>query len=371
MNDIMTMDESWFDETPDTTEQNPVQQPESTTATETTATVFADVSNEMGVLSLEDLESINIEGVEPPEAVTTEESKSQAKPVTEDKSNFYASQIEYFKEKGLFPKDLELEEGVVWDADTFEDALEIITKELHQNTELNVRDEFESKLGTNIVQFLENGGDYSTFAELIKEQNVIQNFDIATDSGQKAVVKKYYSEVLKWSDARVDKQIDRLYNDGELEEEAILSKGKFDEYFGEEQEAMIQQQQIKQERQQKALIQRKTIFGQALQETGLVQQDIGNMVDYVFKDSWTMPNGTAIPQLDYDILMLQKNPKELAELVQFLTNKESFLKKKATEINNVKVDKKFKQILQNQTTNKGGGNTPEIKPKSTFRTILT
>ena len=369
MNDIITIDENFFDAVE---EQKPVVTAE--VKEEKPTTELPEVATpQIDVLTLEDLEAIDNDGVEvkQEEVVEAEDkSKTVVNKSTEDKATLYASQIEYFKQKGLLPEGFELEEGVVWDEDTFEEALEIMAEGLHKNIETDVRGEFESKLGTNIIQFLENGGDYSTFAELIKEQNVIQNFDIATDNGQKAVVKKYYTEVLEWSEAKVEKHIDRLFNDGDLEEEAIELKSKFDKYFAEEQETLIKQQQEAQQKQERVLVQRKNSFSSALQETGLVQKDIVNMVDYVFTDAYQLPNGTKIPKLDYDILMLQKNPKELADLVQFITNKEDYLKKKAVEINNVKVDKKFKQIVQNQVSIKGGSTADNNKPKSKFKTIL-
>lgn len=374
MNDIMTLDESFFDETPTITEKQVVEKVEE--KKEGTVLPEAVAEPEMKFLSEEDLEAIDNDGIEvSEEEVTTDKSskpeiKKETKPA-DIKANLYASQIEYFKEKGLLPEGFELEDGVVWDEDTFEEALEIMAEGLHNNIETDVRGEFESKLGTNIIQFLENGGDYSTFAELIKEQSVIQNYDISSDNGQKAVVKKYYTEILEWNDAKIDRHIDRLYNDGELEEEAVELKSKFDKYFAEEQETLIYQQEQRQQKQDKALLQRKNVFGQALQDTGIVQKDIAPMVDYVFTDAYQLPNGSKIPKIDYDILMMQKNPKELADLVQFITDKDNYLRKKATEINNVKVDKKFKEIVQNQVTIKGTGTQLDNnKPKSKFKTRL-
>lgn len=378
MNDIMTLDESFFDEgTPTITQKEKVVESEESK----NGTVLPEqkAEPEISFLSLEDLEAIDNDGIEVSDEDVTKstitskaEIKKEVATPADAKSKLYASQIEYFKEKGLLPEGFELEDGVSWDEDTFEEALEIMAEGLHNNIETDVRGEFESKLGTNVIKFLENGGDYSTFAELIKEQSVIQNLDITSDNGQKAVVKKYYVEVLEWSEAKIDRHIDRLYNDGELEEEAVELKSKFDKYFAEEQDVLIQQQEAKQQRQEKALGQRKNTFGQALQDTGFVQRDISSMVDYVFTDAYQLPNGTKIPRIDYDILMMQKNPKELADLVQFITDKDGYLKKKATEINNVKVDKKFKEIVQNQVTIKGGSNQSDSsnKPKSKFKTRL-
>jgi len=369
MNEVITLDESFFNDEPTVIEN---KKPEENQENQSeTILPQAQASKEIGTLTLEDLEAIDNDGVEveQPEATVTEPVAKVVK--EESKAKLYASQVEYFKQKGLLPEGFELEDGVEWDEDTFEEALEIMAEGLHKNIETDVRGEFESKLGTNIIQFLENGGDYSTFAELIKEQSVVQNFDITTDNGQKAVVKKYYSEVLKWSEARVEKHVDRLYNDGDLEEEASNLKGEFDKYFAEEQEALIQQQQEVQQKQERMLVQRKNNLAKTLQETGVTQKEISNMVDYVFADAYKLPTGAVIPKLDYDILKIQNDPKELADLVQFLTDKEGFLKKKATEINNVKVDKKFKQIVQNQVSIKGGSTADSNKPKSKFKTILT
>lgn len=299
------------------------------------------------------------------EVTETGEVKTVEKPVTEtlDKDSVYKASIEYYKSIGRLPEDFELEDGAVLDDDSYTQILDYKDEYTYNLIKEEVRAEFKDKLGDNIIKFLENGGDYTKFAELAKEQSAILELNIATDSGQKAIVAKYYKEILGWKPEKIEKHIDRLYNDGELQEEATDLKEKFDEYFNEEQAELVERQEKQKQNELKMLEKQKSNFFKVLTDKGLSQKDTSEYVQFVFEDGYKLPDGSLITPLDYEILKIQRNPEELSDLVQFLKDKEGYIKKKAIEINNPKVDKKFSTIIKNKTTLKGDSGSEPVKPQ--------
>lgn len=307
------------------------------------------------------------------EVTETGEIKTVDKPVTEslDKDSVYKASIEYYKSIGRLPEDFELEDDVVLDDDSYTQILDYKDEYTYNLLKEEVRAEFKEKLGDNIIKFLENGGDYTKFAELAKEQSAILELNIATDSGQKAIVSKYYKEILGWKDEKIEKHIDRLYNDGELQEEATDLKEKFDDYFNQEQADLVARQEKQKQNELKMLEKQKSNFFKVLTDKGLSQKDTAEYVQFVFEDGYKLPDGSLITPLDYEILKIQRNPEELSELVQFLKDKEGYIKKKAIEINNPKVDKRFSTIIKNKTTLKGDSGSEPVKPQKVKFTLTT
>jgi len=285
-----------------------------------------------------------------------------------DKDSMYKASIEYFKSIGKLPEDFELEEGTVLDDDGYAQVLDYKDEYTYNLIKEEVRAEYTEKLGDNIIKFLENGGDYSKFAELVKEQSTILELNIATDSGQKAIVSKYYKEILGWRDEKIEKHIDRLFNDGELQEEATDLKAKFDEHYNQEQADLVARQERQKQKELKMLETQKTNFSKVLTEKGLSQKDTTEYINYVFEDGYKLPDGSIITPLDYEILLIQRDPEKLSELVQFLKDKEGYIKKKAIEINNPKIDKTFSTIIKNKAKLKGDVNeAPKQQQKVKFQ----
>lgn len=312
-------------------------------------------------VSEDELESL----IETEDVVTTKENTTQASTDTNVHKALYEAQIEFFKTNGTLPEDFELEEGVELDEETFGEVLQYSKEYLQEQLALSVREQYTSQLGNEVVEFLENGGNYQTFAELIKEQNKIQDYNLESIEGQKAIVKKYYTDVLNYPEDKANARIDKLINYGDLEDEVVEVKAQFDKYYADAQKELVVKQQEFKKQQEELLNKQITNFQSSLQEQGLSQKDIDSYVDFVYKDAYKLKDGSTLPAMDVKILQIQKNPKELAELVMFLSNKEEYLKKKAVEINNPKVDKTFKTIVKSKT--KGESiQQPVSKPVNKF-----
>lgn len=371
MSEIMELPESFFETGIITETAETKKEVVTETKQETTTPVSTEKKEE--VVPVIELTEDFFKGELPIEVTEEGKIKTVETPVTEtlDKDSVYKASIEYYKSIGRLPEDFELEEGVVLDDDSYSQILDYKDEYTYNLIKQEVRAEYADKLGDNIIKFLENGGDYTKFAELAKEQSAILELNIATDSGQKAIVSKYYKEILGWKDEKIEKHIDRLYNDGELQEEATDLKEKFDEYFNEEQKELVARQEKQRQNELKMLEKQKTNFSKVLTDKGLSQKDTAEYVQFVFEDGYKLPDGSLITPLDYEILKIQRNPEELSDLVQFLKDKEGYIKKKAIEINNPKVDKKFSTIIKNKTTLKGDSGSEPVKPQQKVKFQLT
>ena len=323
--------------------------------------------NDFEFLSEEDLDNLDDKSEEK-DTTNTKSEKKETNDTNTNSINLYESQIEFFKKNDLLPEGFSLEDGYEWDEETFGEALQVLVDNVREKLEEDVRGQYQDKLGENVIKFLENGGDYKQFAQLAQEQNKIEELNLSSESGQKAIVKKYYSDVLKWSETRVEKHIDRLFNDGDLEEEATELKSKFDEYYQDRQNELVEQQEKFRKQQELQIQKQKENFQNSLKTKGIKDKELNDLVDFVYTDKYKLPDGTILPELDLKILQIQRQPEELADLVMFLKDKEGYLKKKAIEINNEKVDKTFKAIPK--ATSKGSANQENKVQKTKFKLVI-
>jgi len=276
-----------------------------------------------------------------------------------DKDSFYKARIEYAKTIGRLPEDFELEDDVVLDDESYSKVMDYENQYVYEAIVSQVREEYIKKLGNNVINFVENGGDVTKIAELIKEENKIAELNTSIESGQKAIITQYYEE-LEWSDTKIKKHIDRLLNDDELEEESIELKAKLEKTVGKKQEQLVRKQE--EIFQKKEALEKKQIndFASVLEDRGMSKKAIGEYIDYAFKDEEI--SGVVMPKLDFKILQIQRKPEELLELIEFVNNKTEYLKRKSIEINNPKVDKTFESILKNKAKIKGSGSNPLQSP---------
>lgn len=281
-----------------------------------------------------------------------ENKKTTTQELEVDKDSFYKARIEYSKSIGRLPEDFELEDDVELDDSSFQKVMDYENEYVYEIIAAEVKKEYTEKLGTNVIGFLENGGDISKIAELIKEESKIVELNTSVESGQKAIIKAYYSSPdLDWSDTKINKHIDRLLNDDELEEEAIELKTKLEKNSAKKQESLVKKQEV--EFQKREALEKKQIndFATVLEERGLTKKAVDEYVNYAFKEEEF--NGYKMSKLDFKFLQIQKKPNELIELIEFVSDKDQYIKKKAIEINNPKVDKTFETILKNKTKIKG------------------
>ena len=152
MSQIKQIDESFLDSllegvVPTTTEENKEGEQ---------IPLNAPVTKLENIPTVIDETELEIEELEPTK------SSSSSTPNNNDNSlkSLFEAQIEFYKKNGSLPEDFELEDGVELDEETFGEVLQYSKEYLQEQLSNNVREQYTSKLGSDIIEFLENGGKY-------------------------------------------------------------------------------------------------------------------------------------------------------------------------------------------------------------------
>lgn len=211
-----------------------------------------------------------------------------------------------------------------------------------------------------VLQYALAGG--SSVQEFLAAQNYdLDDSDISEPEVQKQVVEQYYKLISKQSDEKIKKQIRRLEDMGDLEEEA----GEAIEYL----------KNFKQERQQQLLLQAEAEAERRKEEAEAQLQAITKAIGGFeaeeerknriksFFFGQVKDQGRVTTQFDKVVTTLKNNPEHLVQLADILLeydpskgfNFERFTRKGKTQAN-----KDFKQTLEEKITSKsklGGGSS--------------
>lgn len=193
-----------------------------------------------------------------------------------------------------------------------------------------------------------------------------ENLDYGDPDVQKAVLVRYYRTVSNYDDARIEKQIERLERNGDLQEEALLTVGELRE-IEEQQQAEIlayhQQQIAAQEQQEKQYMQN---INTAIDKLDSIEPARKQKVKNFLFNTKRGPNGQ---YTDYNLTLttVAAVPEHFAQLADFLAdydqstgfNTERYTKRaKTSVVKNIK-----SQIADlNSTARYGISGTPQ-KPK--------
>ena len=178
------------------------------------------------------------------DALTEEERVEKA----EKESDSKTGKIDYLKRV----KDL-VNDGVFYNFEEL-DELESLTKEEYEEIRKqqldaikdDLKDEVLSDLSTDEKEFLEykkSGGNLEAYTKSFLNKQRVQNFDISTDNGKKAVVFEYYTKVNGYTPERAHKMIGMLEKGMELEDEAEMLYERLNKYAEQEHQEVLRRQQ--------------------------------------------------------------------------------------------------------------------------------
>lgn len=182
--------------------------------------------------------------------------------------------------------------------------------------------------GKAIIAHIKQGGNPDDVIDIFKEQRSVQAIDTKSVDGQKAIIEKYYSEVLNWKPEKVRKQIERIIIDDELETEAAEVEEKFNESY-KERLAEIQEQEIARKEDQKR---KEQVFVSSITQSlaareDLEQTDKANIQKALFNFKNKLPDGTLVNDFYLKFAEIQSKPEEYIDLVDFILNKDKYKKK--------------------------------------------
>lgn len=215
--------------------------------------------------------------------------------------------------------------------------------------------------GKAIIEFVKDGGDPEQVIDIFKEQKKIENFSTESDEGKKALIHKYYKEVLNWKDERVSKHISTLVQNEDLEGEAQNLKELYEDYHEKELAKITRsQEQAKREQEAREVSFKKNIT-QAITERKDIPENTKKLLEKsILSYNNQLPNGQKVSDFYIRFAQMQNDPKEYVDFVLYVMDKENYLKKAKTEIKNEVADNTFNFVK---------GNTALTKKKGTFEDV--
>jgi hypothetical protein len=296
----------------------------------------------------------------------------KAKEVTEESAqvkNVLTNTTKYLIEKGIW-QDFEGSDTLDIDEDTY---AELAAKQ----TEEKVNSLFSELLdstgdyGKAIISHIKEGGNPDEIIDLFKEQKYTESIDTSTPEGKVNIIGKYYNEVLGWKPERIQKHLQRIIADDDVESEASEIEEKYNEYYQEqlaeiEGERMLQKQRNL-ERQKEFVTGIKSSLDETEytpREKQLIEQSLLNI-----KKTEMGP----ITDFNLKFAELQRDPKKLIDLVYYVMDQEGFKKRVNAKAETKVAEKTFSFIKGNGSISKNvtssmGSN--DSKNKLDFSSLL-
>lgn len=292
----------------------------------------------------------------------------------EDVNAFIKARVEFLIKNGEW-LDFDDRDKVEWDEETFGEYELAQRAAWRERTQEELLESF-GPYGKQISEYSQNGGDPDKLLDLFKEQQRIDNWDISTEEGQKQLVYKYETETLKRSAQRVQKNIERLIADKELEEEAKDIKKTLGEQLEEEQENLQTAQKTFIKEQQRLQDEKLVKFSTDVTSTLEKRKDISDTEKTAIKKLLTVfkktPNGP-VNGFAERFIEFRKNLDNYIDLVRLVNNPKAFKKATGTQAANAVAEKNFSLIRTNNLTKKSGSKTDDNrttkKSGSKFRLI--
>jgi hypothetical protein len=296
----------------------------------------------------------------------------KAKEVTEESAqvkNVLTNTTKYLIEKGIW-QDFEGSDTLDIDEDTY---AELAAKQ----TEEKVNSLFSELLdstgdyGKAIISHIKEGGNPDEIIDLFKEQKYTESIDTSTPEGKVNIIGKYYNEVLGWRPERIQKHLQRIIADDDVESEASEIEEKYNEYYQEqlaeiEGERMLQKQRNL-ERQKEFVTGIKSSLDETEytpREKQLIEQSLLNI-----KKTEMGP----VTDFNLKFAELQRDPKKLIDLVYYVMDQEGFKKRVNAKAETKVAEKTFSFIKGNGSISKNvtssmGSN--DSKNKLDFSSLL-
>lgn len=228
-------------------------------------------------------------------------------------------------------------------------------------TDFYINEKWETVKNTNaqtakVFEVLEKEGNIEGLIQLFHQQKELTDIDIKEEQGQKELIDKYYTEVVKWSKEKIKKNIERWEANDELFSEAQEAQEKYQEFYAAKQAKIVEKELELAKQREDVQKQKIHALGVHLTEKGLKKDEIQATLAFVYQDAFQLPNGEKITTLDKYILDFQKSPQKLYELTEFLKDSDKYIQKKIAEISSKETNKRFDQMVANK--NKKGGEAP-------------
>lgn len=209
-----------------------------------------------------------------------------------------------------------------------------------------------------LLTLRENGGNVGDLLAVIQEQQQVNSIDTTSETGKLKVIEKYYKEVAKWGDDKVQRKLDQVTNTGGIEDEFDLVNDTYQEHFQKKQEEVVIRAEQENQKQQQLRVQRETAFEKELAALKLSEGKKKELMQTAFGKGTIKGTGEKIDILDYKILQMQANPQMNIKLAMFINDPDGYDKMVLQSLSNKQVVEKLdKEFKFNETKIKAPDNT--------------
>lgn len=302
------------------------------------------------------------EGKKVEDTVSKTEPKTSKTPAKSDSEDSGFGEIEpeiasYVQEE-LFNKF-----GFELDEDTKFESLEDVVEFVKEVIEENSKPEYSSEEVAAIDKFVKDGGKISDYIKTVHGGIDVDSIDLTNESNQKAVIR----ENLKnkgYSEARIQKMIDRYEDSGVLAEEAEDALDLVKEYKENTSKKLLEDQEKANKEQKQAQLNYIRSVESTIRDVSeirgvpITQKEKKELMDYIFKPS---ADGMTAFQKDY-----VKSHKNLIESAYFTMKGDGLVKKiqrnsasEAAKSLKMKLAEKGKRA-KNQEPGQGAGSDDSI-----------
>jgi len=302
----------------------------------------------------------------------TKEIVPEVTEVTEEGSqikNILANTTKYLIEKGIW-QDFEGSDTLDIDEDTY---AELAAKQTEEKVNSLFSELIDSTgdYGKAIISHIKEGGNPDEIIDLFKEQKTIESIDTSTPEGKVNIIGKYYNEVLGWKPERIQKHLQRIIADEDVDIEASEIEDKYKEHY-QEQLAQIEGERTAQKERnlerQKEFV---TGIKSSLAETEYTPKE-KQLIEQALLNVKKTEKG---PITDFNLKFaeLQKDPKKLIDLVYYVMDQDGFKKRVNTKAETKVAAKTFSFIKGNSSTSKNvtsSMSTNDSKNKLDFSSLL-
>lgn len=232
----------------------------------------------------------------------------------------YKSIVDYLIEEELF-FDFEGREDLDLNEQSFADLLKEQVKYIASKTVEEEKQSFGST-ASQLLDYLKNGGSVEQFTKNYSQEVDITSIDLDNSKNQERVIRDYY-EAIGWEDAKINKYITRLKDEGddEFKQESQECQAKLVKEIQAEREQILKEQEdANLERKQYIETFNKKTKEAIYKELEISDKEKKELENYLYKHTVKDEQGRTYSDFYKDFVSIQKDPVKYAKLVSIVKN---------------------------------------------------
>jgi len=239
--------------------------------------------------------------------------------LTDDDSFDYGYVAKKLIESGFW-EDFENSGDVEIDKDVFEQLSKQQDTWKSEKLVENIYSSF-SPAEKEFLAFKQSGGDLEQYYQSKTAVDRINNLDISTDQGKVNAVYTYYKNFVGWDDQKINKHIQRITKDMDLDEEAQSAFETIQHHVVGQHQQMLQQQEMANQQRNQAIDNFKKDIKSILKASNFDSRASNRVV----KGLTNLKEESGLAEVDEAYLAFRNDPQRAVLLYSFLTDYEGFV----------------------------------------------